>query len=78
MQDGCLYGLTKEREDVQTNYQIPFETIYNIKYYEDLLRNGASKAPFSAHTHMVYRTVWIGNHQCNILRVLENILRHPV
>ena len=26
----------------------------------------------------LYNTIWIGNYQCNVLRILENILRHPV
>ena len=31
-----------------------------------------------AHTHMVYSIIWIGNHQCSVPSILENILRHPV
>ena len=45
---------------------------------KDLVKETGTQSSFSAHTHVVYSTVWIGNDQCNVPRILESILRHPV
>ena len=40
------------------------------------------QSSFSAHTDqdtdIVFSTLWIENYQCNVPRILENILGHPV
>ena len=45
-------------------------TIQNTKRFAE---KRGTESSFSAHTHMVYSTVWIENRQCNVPRILKNI-----
>ena len=45
-------------------------TIQNTKRFA---KKQDTQSSFSAHTDMVYSTIWIGNLQCNVPRTSENI-----